>query len=56
MLDNDYARWISATKEENHLMHKNGVWSLVDMLKLDKQIKCKWVFTRKKCKRKCGNI
>lgn len=35
-------------KEEIHSMNKNGLWSLVDMSKLAKTIKCKWVFTRKR--------
>lgn len=54
--DKDCALLISDIKKEIDLMHKNGVWSLVDMPELVKSINASESLWGKEYRRECGKI
>uniref|UniRef100_A0A1J3IJ96 Retrovirus-related Pol polyprotein from transposon TNT 1-94 n=1 Tax=Noccaea caerulescens TaxID=107243 RepID=A0A1J3IJ96_NOCCA len=45
--DSDSELWVKASDEEMESLMKNGTWILVDRVKGQKPIGCKWVYKRK---------
>ena len=48
--------WLEAIKFEIESMKVNDVWILVDPLKGIKSIGCKWIYKKKRCRWKGGDL
>ena len=46
--DVDVQEWLKAMNREMESMYSNSVWTLVEALKEEKPIGCKWIYKKKK--------